>query len=98
MTREVFPADIAPDIATELRRLALAVHRALKLRDFSRVDFRLAADGTPLCLEANTLPGLTRTSLFPQSAGAVGIAFPDVCHTICQLALRRSELGNKVVA
>jgi D-alanine-D-alanine ligase len=51
-----------------------------------------------MCLEANTLPGLTRTSLLPQSAAAVGIPFPELCHTICKLALRRSELGNKVVA
>lgn len=97
-TREVFPADIAPALAAELRRLALLVHRVLKLRDFSRIDFRTAADGTVACLEANTLPGLTRTSLLPQSAGAVGITFADLCDTICQLALRRTRPGNKVVA
>jgi len=98
MTKEVFPADVSPALGAELRRLALLVHRALKLRDFSRVDFRVAADGQPLCLEVNTLPGLTRTSLLPQSAAAAGIAFPDLCDAICRLALRRSALGNKVVA
>jgi D-alanine-D-alanine ligase len=96
--QEIFPADIAPPMAAELRRLALAVHRALKLRDFSRVDFRAAADGALQCLEANTLPGLTRTSLLPQSAGAVGIRFPDLCDTICRLALQRADRGNKVEA
>jgi D-alanine-D-alanine ligase len=96
LTREIFPADVAPAVAAEMRRLALLVHRVLKLRDFSRVDFKLAADGTAICLEANTLPGLTRTSLLPQSASAVGIMFADLCDTICQLALRRARRGNKV--
>jgi D-alanine-D-alanine ligase len=96
LTKEVFPADVAPAVASEMRRQALLVHRVLKLRDFSRVDFKLAADGVPVCLEANTLPGLTRTSLLPQSASAVGIAFADLCDTICQLALRRARQGNKV--
>ena len=96
LTREVFPADVAPALGAELRRQALMVHRVLKLRDFSRVDFRVASDGTPVCLETNTLPGFTRTSLLPQSAAAVGIAFGDLCDTICQLALRRARPGNKV--
>ncbi len=96
MTQEIFPADIAPELAVRLRGLALAAHRALKLRDFSRIDFRLGADGTPYCLEANTLPGLTPTSLLPQSAAAVGMDFPTLCERICSLALARSRLRNKV--
>ena len=78
--------------------LALMAHRTLKLRDFSRVDFRLGADGVPYCLEANTLPGVTRTSLFPQSAAAVGIDFASLCQTICDLALRRARFRNNVRA
>jgi D-alanine-D-alanine ligase len=69
----------------------------LKLRDFSRVDFRVTPGGEPFCLEVNTLPGLTRTSLLPQSAAAVGIGFPALCDTICRRALARAPGGNKLV-
>lgn len=98
MSREIFPADLPPELTTRIQSLALAVHRTLKLRDFSRVDFRLGADGTPYCLEANTLPGLTRTSLLPQSAAVVGIDFAELCETLCRLALRRAGTRNKVGA
>ena len=96
MSREIFPADLPPEPAARVRQLAVTAHRALKLRDFSRVDFRLDAAGTPQCLEANTLPGLTPTSLLPQSAAAAGIEFPALCETLCELALRRSNSRNKV--
>ena len=89
MTREVFPAAIPDELSREMRDLALATHRILKLRDFSRVDFRLDAAGDPYVLEANTLPGMTGTSLLPQSAAAVGIPFIDLCAEICRLALAR---------
>jgi D-alanine-D-alanine ligase len=89
LTREVFPAEIPDELAREMRELALATHRVLKLRDFSRVDFRLDSAGDPYVLEANTLPGMTGTSLLPQSAAAVGIPFPDLCAEICRLALAR---------
>jgi D-alanine-D-alanine ligase len=95
MTEEIFPAHIPGGQADHLRRLAAEAHRTLKLRDFSRVDFRLAADGTPYCLEVNTLPGLTATSLLPQSAQAVGISFQELCHRICRLALARAGERNK---
>ena len=98
MCREVFPAALEPRIAAGLQELALVAHRALRLRDFSRVDFRLDKDGTPYCLEANTLPGMTRTSLFPQSAAAVGLDFRSACREIANLALRRAGFRNKVGA
>jgi D-alanine-D-alanine ligase len=98
MSREIFPAGLADGVTQVVRSMALAAHRALKLRDFSRVDFKLAADGTPCCLEANTLPGLTGTSLLPQSAAAVGVSFADLCHAICQATLRRAGRRNKVEA
>jgi D-alanine-D-alanine ligase len=98
MCREVFPAELEPGVARRMQELALSAHRALKLRDFSRVDFRLDNDGTPYCLEVNTLPGMTRTSLFPQSAAAVGIDFAGACQQIADLALRRAGSRNKVGA
>lgn len=98
MTQEIFPAKIDASLAARMQELALAAHRALKLRDFSRVDFRLDAAGVPNCMEVNTLPGMTRTSLLPQSAAAVGIDFSTLCQTICDLALRRARFRNKVGA
>lgn len=95
MTQEVFPADLPDALTSRMRDLALEAHRALKLHDFSRADFRLADDGTPHCLEVNTLPGLTPTSLLPQSAAAVGISFDELCHRICQQALGRRRPRNK---
>jgi D-alanine-D-alanine ligase len=91
MTEEVFPAAIADDLAHHMCELALRAHAALGLRDFSRVDFRLGSDGTPFCLEVNTLPGLTATSLLPQSAQGVGISFPELCDEICRLGLLRAR-------
>ena len=86
MSREIFPADLPAEVTAECRRLGLAAHRALKLAGYSRVDFRLTGEGSLFCLEVNTLPGMTATSLLPQSAAAVGIAFPDLCDRICRTA------------
>ena len=73
--------------AMTLQKYALAAHRALKLGAYSRVDFRRDANGQFWCLEANSLPGLTSTSLLPQSAAALGIPFPELCDRICQAAV-----------
>jgi len=89
MTREVFPAEIPEALAARLRELAAATHLSHRLRDFSRVDFKLGADGEPYVLEVNTLPGMTRTSLLPQSAAVAGVGFGELCREICELALRR---------
>jgi D-alanine-D-alanine ligase len=84
---EVFPADIPDDVRMEAQRLALETHRVLKLRGFSRVDFRLDDGGGLWCLEVNTLPGMTSNSLVPKSAKAAGIPFPRLCERICELAI-----------
>lgn len=83
MSQEIFPADLPLDLAAECRRLGLLAHRALKLGGYSRVDFRLTAAGELFCLEANALPGMTATSLLPQSAAAVGISFAELCERVC---------------
>jgi D-alanine-D-alanine ligase len=87
MSEEVFPAQLPQDVAEECQQLGLQAHRVLKLGGYSRVDFRLDPQGRLFCLEANTLPGMTSTSLLPQSARAVGISFPELCDRICQAAL-----------
>jgi D-alanine-D-alanine ligase len=86
MSEETFPAKIDTRLARQLQAHALAAHRALKLGGYSRIDFRVSPDGDIFCLEANSLPGMTRTSLLPQAAQAAGIAFPELCERICRLA------------
>ena len=88
MSQEIFPADLPDSITEECRRLGLLAHEALKLGGYSRIDFRLTPEGELFCLEVNTLPGMTATSLLPQSARAVGIEFPDLCEQICRAARR----------
>lgn len=86
MSEEIFPASLEPGLARQLQELALTAHRALKLGGYSRVDFRLSPEGDIFCLEANTLPGMTRMSLLPQAARAAGIEFPELCERLFQLA------------
>ena len=86
MSQEIFPADLPAPVAGECGRLGLLAHHALKLGGYSRVDFRLTPAGELFCLEVNTLPGMTATSLLPQSARAAGIEFPDLCERICRTA------------
>jgi D-alanine-D-alanine ligase len=88
MSQEIFPADLPAAVAAECSRLSLLAHEALKLGGYSRVDFRLTPAGELFCLEVNTLPGMTATSLLPQAARAVGIEFPDLCEKICRVARR----------
>ncbi|MGH7751901.1 MAG: D-alanine--D-alanine ligase family protein [Gemmatimonadales bacterium] len=87
MSAETFPADLPAALARRTQELGVAAHRALKLGGYSRVDFRLDEAGAIFCLEANTLPGMTATSLFPQAARAAGIDFPELCDRICRLAV-----------
>ncbi len=86
MSQEIFPADLPESVTAECGRLSLLAHEALKLGGYSRVDFRLTPAGDLFCLEVNTLPGMTATSLLPQAARAVGIEFPELCERICRAA------------
>jgi D-alanine-D-alanine ligase len=95
MSEEIFPADLSPEMATECQRQGLLAHRILKLGGYSRVDFRLTPAGRLFCLEANTLPGLTATSLLPQSASVAGIEFADLCDRICRTVTEQGARNNK---
>jgi D-alanine-D-alanine ligase len=88
MSEEIFPAALAEEVAGECRRLGLAAHRVVKAGGYSRVDFRLTPEGQLFCLEVNTLPGMTATSLLPHSAKAAGIDFAALCDRICHSARR----------
>lgn len=82
MTEEICPAEISDDVCSLLQESALKVHRALRLGFYSRVDFILDESNNAYCLEANTLPGMTPTSLLPQEAAAVGITYNELCDII----------------
>ncbi len=79
------------DEATTLRIQAagVAAFRAIGGRDYARVDVMVTADGSPMVLEVNTLPGMTETSLLPKAAAAAGIEYADLCQRMVDLALRR---------
>jgi D-alanine-D-alanine ligase len=96
MAQEIFPAEIDEGVAREAQRLALCAHRALKLSNFSRIDFRVDADGGLWCLEANTLPGMTAASLFPKGAKAAGIEFGRLCERLCELAIEEHSRKRRV--
>jgi D-alanine-D-alanine ligase len=79
-SRHVLPAQILPNVYQEVRRLALAAHHALGCRGVSRADFRYDDRGTGklVCLEINTQPGMTETSLVPELAAYAGITFDEL--------------------
>jgi D-alanine-D-alanine ligase len=87
--REVFPADLPSAETIQLQEYAIRAHRVLKLGAYSRIDFRRDANGGFWCLEANSLPGMTATSLLPQAAKVAGIDFPELLERICKGAIRR---------
>jgi D-alanine-D-alanine ligase len=87
MADEQFPAKLTQHESARVQDEALRAFRSLKLRGCARIDFRMTKDGMFHCLEANTLPGMTQTSLIPQAAAAAGISFPELCDRIVQLAL-----------
>ena len=81
-SKHVLPAELSPEITERCLDLSLRAHHALGCRGLSRSDFRYdpEAKGEQLfCLEVNTQPGLTATSLAPEQAAHVGVSFPDLC-------------------
>lgn len=81
------PADLPRALEEEIRELARRAHTALGCNGYSRVDFRLDTDNVPFCLEVNTLPGMTATSLVPKAAAAAGMSYAALCERIIALAL-----------
>lgn len=82
MTQYVFLED--QELVERLQELALFIHRALELKDLSRVDFRLSREGEPYLLEVNTLPGMTELSLFPMACQRAGIDFTHMVEVLLQ--------------
>lgn len=91
-TIETCPAELSEDLTLQLQRYAEQVFDALKLTSYARIDFMMdTKDHSFYCLEANTLPGMTPTSLLPQEAAAVGMSFEDLCEKLIAVSMARYE-------
>jgi D-alanine-D-alanine ligase len=80
------PARISPEITALIQGSALKAHQALGGAVYSRIDFLLEENGAASCLEINTIPGMTATSLLPKAAAVAGISFPQLCRRIVELS------------
>ncbi|MCI9100178.1 MAG: D-alanine--D-alanine ligase [Lachnospiraceae bacterium] len=88
---ETCPAEIPQEKADEMREYARQGHKLLKLDAYSRLDFMMRGDGRIYCLEANTLPGMTPTSLLPQEAAATGVDFPKLCEKLIEVSMKKYD-------
>lgn len=89
MAQEVCPADLDEAKTREMQQYAADVYRELKMEIYGRVDFLMDQEGKLYCLEANTLPGMTPTSLLPQEAAEAGVTYAQLCEKIITLAMKR---------
>lgn len=88
---ETCPADLPEEITAQMQHYAEEVARVIGLDTYSRSDFLLNERNEIFCLEANTLPGMTPTSLLPQEAAVVGMSFNQLCEKIIEISLRRYQ-------
>ena len=86
-TVETCPAVLSDQKTRELQHLAERVFQVLRLKNYARMDFMMSEEEEIFCLEANTLPGMTPTSLLPQEAKAAGMDFEQLCEKIMESAL-----------
>lgn len=90
------PAQFDEATTTRIQQAALGAFRAIGGRDYARVDVMVRADGEPVVLEVNTLPGMTETSLLPKAAAAAGLSYPELCQRMVDLALRRKQPLSRI--
>ena len=89
LTEEICPANITAEEESLLGSAAVNAFKALGLESYARMDFILTSSGKAYCLEANSLPGMTPTSLMPQEAAAVGMSYEQLCERIIELSLNK---------
>ena len=85
-TVDICPAPLDETTTRRIQEISEKVFEVLHLKKYARMDFMLDEQGNPYCLEANTLPGMTPTSLIPQEAAAVGIGYDQLCQKILDMA------------
>ncbi len=84
------PAEFDETTTKRIQEAALGAFRAIGGRDYARVDVMVRANGQPMVLEVNTLPGMTELSLLPKAAAAAGMNYAELCQRMVDLALARS--------
>jgi D-alanine-D-alanine ligase len=87
----ICPAQLDAAVTRRIQDAALSAFKAVKGRDYARVDIIVRRDDTPVVLEVNTLPGMTETSLLPKAAAAAGIGYGELCQRMVDLALKRKS-------
>jgi len=85
-TIETCPADLTKEQTERMQAYAVKAYEALRLKSYGRIDFLMNEQGEMFCLEANTLPGMTPTSLLPQEAQARGMSFADLCERLIEVS------------
>lgn len=90
--------DLTPELTARIQGLAKRIYRTLELDGYARIDFRLAADGTPYFLEANPNPEIAESEEFATAARHVGINYPDLLQRVVALGMRRRGATSIVAA
>src|SRR5829696_3825514 len=88
--------DLAPELYSRIQRTAKRIYKILGLDGYARIDFRLAADGTPYFIEANPNPEIARSQEFATAARHDGLDYPDLLHRILALGISRANAGVSV--
>lgn len=88
-TKETCPANASEEITKKIQKSAEEAYKALRLKTYARIDFIVDEKEDAYCLEANTLPGMTPTSLLPQEAAVVGIDYPTLCEKIIEISMKK---------
>ncbi|MDO4521627.1 MAG: D-alanine--D-alanine ligase [Eubacteriales bacterium] len=87
-TVETCPAELNEELTARMQRYAEEAYRALRLENYARMDFMMDEQNRMYCLEANTLPGMTPTSLLPQEAAALGMSFAQLCELLINVSMK----------
>ncbi|MEF9971868.1 MAG: D-alanine--D-alanine ligase, partial [Oscillospiraceae bacterium] len=89
MTTELCPAPISEELTQKVQQLSEQVNDVLMIDSYCRVDFLMDSDERLFCLEANTLPGMTPTSLVPQMAKTQGKSFGQLCDELIEVSMKK---------
>ena len=88
--------DLAPELAARMQRTAKRIYRTLGLDGYARIDFRLAADGTPYFIEANPNPEIAKSQEFATAARHDGLEYTNLLHRILSLGIGRAKAGASI--
>lgn len=86
---ETCPAQISEELTAKMQEYAVKAYQILRMECYGRIDFMMDEHGGMFCLEANTLPGMTPTSLLPQEAAAMGLSFGDLCEKLIAVSISK---------